>query len=144
MSQTGTNPNWRTQSLFKMFKRGRPLKYGGYKEIQSPKRKCVLIDINALIRLAGFDDFTVFQESHRQWVDNAIAQKTNLKREFKWTESIAVGNEGFLTRVKRKMQALSVGRRVRPTAEGFELRETIDPYNSHFEAERCDIDANNT
>ena len=42
------------------------------------------------------------------------------------------------------MQALSVGRRVRSTTEGFELRETIDPYNSHFEAEKCDIDAKNT
>jgi hypothetical protein len=50
----------------------------------------------------------------------------------------------FLTRVKKKMQALSVGRHVRSTTEGFELRETIDPYNSHFEAEKCDIDANNT
>ena len=42
------------------------------------------------------------------------------------------------------MKALSVGRRVRPTEEGFELRETIDPYNAHSEAEKRDIDANNT
>ena len=77
-------------------------------------------------------------------VDNAIEQKRDFARESKWTESIAVGNENFLTRVKKKMQALSVGRRVRPTTEGFELRETIDPYNSHFEAEKCDIDAKNT
>ncbi|BBO88811.1 hypothetical protein DSCOOX_19910 [Desulfosarcina ovata subsp. ovata] len=42
------------------------------------------------------------------------------------------------------MQALSVGRRVRPTKDGFELKEIVDPYNAHFDAEKCDIDANNT
>jgi hypothetical protein len=42
------------------------------------------------------------------------------------------------------MRSLSVGRRVYPSKDGFELRETIEPYNAHFEAEKCDIDANNT
>lgn len=42
------------------------------------------------------------------------------------------------------MQDLSFGRRVRPSYDGLELRETIDPYNAHFDAEKCDIDANNT
>ena len=119
-------------------------RHGGYKEIQSPRRKCVLIDYHALIRLAGFDDLMLFQNAHRQWVNTALKQKTNLSRDTKWTQSIAVGGETFLTGVKRKMQALSVGRRVRPSKDGFELRETIDPYNAHFDAEKCDIDANNT
>jgi putative transposase len=56
-------------------------RHGGYKEIQSPRRKCVLIDYNALVRLAGFDDFMLFQNAHRQWVNTAIEQKTNLSRD---------------------------------------------------------------
>jgi len=46
--------------------------------------------------------------------------------------------------VKRKLGAMSVGRRVQPSKDGFELKETIDPYNARFETEKCDIDANNT
>ena len=119
-------------------------RHGGYKEIQFPRRKCVLIDYHALIRLAGFDDFMLFQNAHHQWVNSALKQKTNFSRDTQWTQSIAVGGEAFVTGVKRKMRALSVGRRVRPSKDGFELRETIDLYNAHCEAEKCDIDANNT
>jgi len=60
------------------------------------------------------------------------------------TQSIAVGCESFVAEVKRKLGAMSVGRRVRPSKDGFELKETIDPYNARFETEKCDIDANNT
>lgn len=119
-------------------------RHGGYKEIQAPRRKCVLVNYNELIRLSGFDDFALFQNAHHEWVNTALKYRTNLSRDTKWTQSIAVGGEAFLTLVKRKMQALSVGRRVRPSKDGFELRETIDPYNSYFEAEKCDIDGNNT
>lgn len=50
----------------------------------------------------------------------------------------------FVAGEKRKMRALSVGRRVHPSEDGFELRETIEPYHAHFEAEKFDIHANNT
>jgi putative transposase len=39
-------------------------RHGGYIEIQSPRRKCILIDYNILSRLAGFDDFQRFQNEH--------------------------------------------------------------------------------
>ena len=64
-------------------------RHGGYTEIQSPRRKCVLIDNDALIKLAGVDDFTVFQESHRNWVDNAIAQK----RDFLIISDLGAGSD---------------------------------------------------
>ena len=47
-------------------------------------------------------------------------------------------------KAKRKMQAMSVGRRVRPSEDGFELKETVRSYNAHFDAEKCNIDADNT
>lgn len=40
------------------------------------------------------------------------------------------------------MPVISVGRRVRPSEDGFELRESIDHYNAHFDAAKCDIGAN--
>jgi hypothetical protein len=42
------------------------------------------------------------------------------------------------------MQAMSVGRHIRPSKDGFERRETTAPYNAHFEPKKCDINANST
>ncbi|XPS90265.1 putative transposase [Desulfosarcina variabilis str. Montpellier] len=119
-------------------------RHGGYNEIQFPRRKCVLIDYNILSRLAGFDNSQRFQNEHRQWIIAALEQKTGLTRDTKWTQSIAFGGETFVAELKRKLGAMSVGRPVRPSKDGFELKETIDAYNARFEAEKCDIDANNT
>ena len=119
-------------------------RHGGYNEIQYPRRKCILIDYHTLSRLAGFDDFQRFQTKHLQWINAAIENQTGLSHDTKWTRSIAVGSEDFLKEVKRKMQAMSVGRRIHLSKDGFELRETIDSYNGHLDAEKCDIDANNT
>ena len=119
-------------------------RHGGYNEIQFPRRKYVLIDYNILSRLAGFDDFQRFQNEHRQWIAAALEQERASSRDTKWTQSIAVGCESFVAEVRRKLGAMSVGRRVRPSKDGFELKETIDPYNARFEAEKYDIDANNT
>ncbi len=85
-----------------------------------------------------------FQNVNRQWVNAALTEKTDLSRDTKWTRSIAVGCENFVNEVERKMRSLSVGRRVRPIKDGYELRETIDTYNAHIEAEKCDIGVNNT
>lgn len=119
-------------------------RHGGYNEIQSPKRKCILIDYETLSRLAGFEEFVLFQRAHRKWVDAALNRKDVLVRDTKWTQSIAVGGESFVTAVKKKMRSLSIGRHVRHSKDGCKLRETIIPYNGHLEAEKCDIDANNT
>lgn len=69
-------------------------------------------------QLAGFDDFMDFQIVHRQWVNAALMQKTDLSRDTRWTRSSAVGSENFVIGVKRKMRAMSVGRRIRPLKDG--------------------------
>jgi hypothetical protein len=49
----------------------------------------VLIDYEAFGRLAGFDDFTRFQEAHLHWVETALADQGN-GREARWNESVTV------------------------------------------------------
>jgi REP-associated tyrosine transposase len=119
-------------------------RHGGYNEIQSPRRKCILIDYNALSQLAGFNDFESFKASHRRWVNAALRPKKDLLRESKWTQAIAVGDENFVATVKKHLRSLPTGRRVRSTKEGYELREAIVPYNGHSEAKKWDIHTNNT
>ncbi len=113
--------------------------HGGYVEIQNPRRKCVLIDYEKLCRLAGLKDFEKFQQAHRKWV-NAALTKAKPVRESQWTEAIAVGNESFVGSVKRQLHALAVGRRVKPSKTGYELREPLASYRSDFEAKKIDIE----
>jgi putative transposase len=117
--------------------------HGGYVEIQIPRRKCILIDYEKLCHLAGYSDFQRFQKAHRKWV-NAALSKAEPFRETQWTEAIAVGDESFIRFVKRQMQALAIGRRVRPTETGCELREPSAPYNCDFDGKKIDIERKNT
>ncbi len=117
--------------------------HGGYVEIQSPRRKCILIDYEKLCHLSGYSDFESFQKAHRQWV-NAALSRAEPRRETQWTEAIAVGNESFVGFVKRQMQALAIGRRVRPTESGYELKEPFAVYNCDFDGKKTDIERENT
>lgn len=38
--------------------------FGGYNEIQSPQRKCVLIAYEKLVVLAGYQNYNLLRESH--------------------------------------------------------------------------------
>ncbi|MFN0316028.1 MAG: transposase [Burkholderiales bacterium] len=43
--------------------------HGGYREIQSPRNRYRIIDLNELSRLCGCPRVTAFQEEHRNWVN---------------------------------------------------------------------------
>jgi hypothetical protein len=117
--------------------------HGGYVEIQNPRRKCILVDYEKLCHLAGYSDFERFQKAHRKWV-NAALTKAEPRRETQWTEAIAVGDESFIRFVKRQMHTLAIGRRVRPTEAGYELKEPSAPYNCDFDVKKIDIEHENT
>lgn len=106
--------------------------FGGYNEIQAPRRKNVIIAHEKLRQLAGFIDYETFASSHRKWVDHAIGSVDN-KRDSRWTESIAVGSNPFVKRVKSVMGAMAKGRTIQGCQDGFELREETAAYNAVFD-----------
>ena len=110
----------------------------GYNEIQSPRRKNVIIAYDSLRELAGFKDYQSSASAHRKWVQDAL-EKTDSKRDGRWTESIAVGSNYFIERIKTAMGAMARGRTVRSINGGFELRETQSSYNAIFDPENHDI-----
>ena len=75
--------------------------YGGYNEIQNPRRKCVLIAYQKLAELSGFDNYDRFRDSHKEWIEKMLKDGIN-SRQSEWTESIAVGSESFIEEIKRK------------------------------------------
>ena len=62
--------------------------FGGYNEIQHPKKRYALIDHAELIALIGLRDLEGLIRSHAAWVDEALQQDKNA-RDGKWTETIA-------------------------------------------------------
>ncbi|MFH1985366.1 MAG: transposase [Pseudomonadota bacterium] len=119
--------------------------HGGYNEIQAPRRKCILIDYDALCSLSGYNDYAVFKNAHRKWVDAEVA-KAGLKRQPQWSEAIGVGSASFVASVKEQMKAMAIGRSLKSSdgAGSFELREAVTSYNPHFRPEKSDIGQENT
>ena len=109
--------------------------HGGYREIQAPRRKCVLIDYDRLKKRCGFDDFESFQTAHKRWVEAAVSEVIS-QRESTWTQAVAVGSDTFVARIKKQLKALAVGRRIAPAKDGWELREAATPYNPFLGAQK--------
>jgi putative transposase len=117
--------------------------HGGYREIQTPRRRYVLIDYEALRRLAGFDDFGRFQAAHRHWVETALAEQGN-GREPGWTESVAVGQKDFVQRIGQALGGMARGRSIHKAVASWELREEEATYNAHFGGENTVIGGQNS
>jgi len=117
--------------------------HGGYREVQSPRRKCILIDYDRLKTLCGFDDFKSFQVAHRRWVKTAIVKNVR-HRESAWTRAVAVGSQSFVAKIKNQLNALAIGRRVLPATDFWELREDAIPYNPFIGGPEVEIGTDNT
>ena len=108
--------------------------HGGYNEIQNPPLRYALINREKLIACCGLQTDEQLRKSHRQWVEESIHNGSNV-REPRWTESIAVGSEGFVQGVLQKLKLTARGRRVRKGVDHYELREPGTAYSVHFTQE---------
>lgn len=102
---------------------------GGYNEIQTPPQRYAIIDRAALKELLMIRSETDLAAAHRSWVEEALKQGT-LRREGKWTESIAVGSESFVVATQAKLGINGQGREVTRSDGSYELRESSSPYMS--------------
>ena len=56
-----------------------------------------------------------------------------------WTQSIAVGSEPFVERIKAALGARALGRRTHKVSGGYELRESEGSYNAYFDSKKRSI-----
>jgi len=101
----------------------------GYNEIQAPRERYALIDYKGLKDLLNFKSMDEFAATYREWIEVSL-KKASHSREGKWTESIAVGSESFVTETKKLLGFNVRGRSVAERDGAFELRESVLPYNS--------------
>ena len=101
----------------------------GYNEIQNPRKRKGIIDFDRLTEVLGFDTHEQLKNAHLQWIDTALQDENN-DREKKWSQSIAVGSEAYIVKIKEALGFRARGRKIRQTGDCFELRETPVPYKS--------------
>jgi putative transposase len=116
--------------------------YGGYAEIQSPRQRYALLDYEGLKEILNFKTIEELAEAYRGWVDDTLI-KGNHQRDGKWTESIAVGSELFVSTTKDKLGIKAKGRDVFGTDGSYELREDPGHYKQLFEHEKVDLSPEN-
>jgi putative transposase len=117
--------------------------FGGYGEIQKPRRKCALIAYERLYKLSGFDSYDQFTDTYRKWVASFL-ENGDFDCDRKWTQSIAIGSEKFVKDTKQALGIRAKGRKVVETGEAYQLRDPQVSYPSSFYHENDDIGPKNT
>jgi putative transposase len=110
----------------------------GYNEIQNPRMRKGIIDFERLTKLLGFETYEQLKAAHLKWVDSAI-QDENKGRQHRWTQSIAVGSQAFIEKMKERLGFKAIGRKIRHADESFELRESLSQYGA-----ASDLESGNT
>jgi hypothetical protein len=117
--------------------------FSGYNEIQNPRERYSLIDHESLMKLVGVGTMEALKESYRGWVGESLAVQGR-KREPIWTESIAVGSEGFVRQTKAGLGIKAIGREAIGEKGVCELREPEIPYSPNIGDENDDLRHQNT
>jgi putative transposase len=102
--------------------------FSGYNEIQAPHQRYALIDYEGLRELLNFRGMGDLAEAYRGWVEESLSAGD--PRDGKWTESVAVGTEAFVTATKEKLGVKVKGREVIGGDGSYELRESPAPYKA--------------
>jgi len=110
-----------------------PIKWkeSGYFEIQNIGKINEIIDYNSLISLLNLKSIDQLKAAQREWVKDAI-KRNDLKRDSKWTESIAVGNEAFVEKIKQQLGIKALYRTIENKNEAYVLSDGEIPYKISF------------
>ncbi len=117
-------------------------KFGGYNEIQVPRRKSILINYDKLAVLSGCGSYASFQLLHRKLINTAL-ETEKIKKEAFWSQSIAVGEELFVNQIKKGLRSKASGRKKYPLDDGYYLREETVSYINDYDTKNSEIGLEN-
>jgi putative transposase len=102
------------------------------------RQRYSLINYGSLADLLGVKSMGELRRSYREWVEETLAREVG-GRESRWTESIAVGSQGFVEKTKAELGIKATGREVVGTESVYELRERDDSYKGNFAGENSGL-----
>lgn len=114
----------------------------GYNEIQTPRRKNVLIDYRKLQGLLGAGTYDQLRCSHRGWAEEYCGSLQNGRRD-DWTGSVAVGSQAYVEKVKALLGSRARGRKIIEGGEGYQVREEPEAYIPFSSGEKENIGPEN-
>ena len=107
----------------------------GYNEIQTPPKRYSIVNQQALHKLLGVRDGNHFRQMHRDWVELEL-KNVEAKRQSFWSESIAVGDEGFIKNIQQELSGRIPGRSIVSENGTTALREPQLSYSTLFEGHK--------
>jgi len=108
----------------------------GYNEIQNPRSRYRVLDLERLANLTGCRTIDALQRNHRERVDAALSSGACL-RDPRWTEAIAVGGEQFVDGVRARLGISRLNRIQSIGESGAVLRDERGAYVGAFRPELC-------
>jgi putative transposase len=115
----------------------------GYREIQTPPERYRIIDHERLALKLGFRSVLDFQRQHRQWIEQALIEN-KLEREAKWSQSIAVGDEGIVGQITEALYPKAGRREIVEIKGSHIVREPLPAYSTHFDGKIAALSNKNT
>ena len=76
------------------------------------------------LHLLGYEGIDDIREAHRVWVEDALKGGKYNVRDYKWTESVAVGSGDFVEKTKEKLGIKIKGRKITENNGVYELKES--------------------
>ncbi len=117
--------------------------HGGYNEIQDPRERYSILDRDKLVALSGCSSDEQFRTIHRQLVEESL-QSERMDRQPEWSESIAVGGQGFIEGIKNQLNCGIFGRKVVECDDSSILRESSVAYNCHLSTKKGLLSSENS
>ena len=115
----------------------------GYNEIQNPKQRYKIIDLDSLMSLFNFTDLIEFQKQHKAMVSESIKKNISVKDRM-WSESIAVGSNSFVDEVLSNLKQ-EIKRRKSVEKDGsYLVKEPAIAYSTHFSTKKEVLRLENT
>jgi len=107
-------------------------KESGYFEIEFPKKRYRIIDYPVLLEELNLESIKELQKSQQEWIKEVMENRP-LYRESKWTESLAVGSEEFVERIKEQLDIKAKSRKILKSVNDFILSDSEISYKAIFD-----------
>lgn len=104
----------------------------GYFEMMLPKKRYNIIDYNVLLKELCLESLEELQKSLRESIIELMGTR-ELERQPKWTESLAVGSEDFVERIKGQLDIKAKSRTIVKSDHDYILSESEIPYKAIFD-----------
>jgi len=119
--------------------------FSGYYELQQPRQRFrnQLVDADILMSFLGMSDMKHLRDARAEWVDSEC-RSGPMERDPMWTESVAVGSEGYVEGIKEKLGGKVKGRSVQGANGIYFLQEETKAYLRVFGGKNRDLRPKNT